>query len=244
MQLKSLIRHYPRLHGLIQYVRDKGLQIQGVRSGSFSQHGEDKIILELLRDAGANGPFVDIGCNHPFKYNNTYLLQRQGRSGICIDPLPRFRRSYARWRPHDHFVCVAVGEVEGEMPFYEFEWDMLSTLDAKLAAAYQSAGHRLLRESVVRVRPINSVLAELQAKPPLSLISLDIEGYELNALRTIDLDYWRPEFICLEVQTAVGSSDSDAADYLKAHGYTTVRNLGLNVILQRGIGDVSQGLPR
>lgn len=102
------------------------------------------------------------------------------------------------------FVCAAVGEVEGEVPLFEFEWDMLSTLDRDLASAYQQAGHRLRRASRVRARPISAILSDARLSAPLSLLSVDVEGYELTALRTIDLDRWQPAFVCLEVQTADG----------------------------------------
>jgi FkbM family methyltransferase len=237
MGLNTWLRSNPALYDAVQRVRDWRLHGQSLRAGSFSQHGEDKVLLELLTSANAKGPFVDIGCNHPFKYSNSYLLHLRGWSGICIDPLRRLSALYARWRQNDRFVCSAVGETEGQIPFYEFEWDMLSTLDAKLASTYRQAGHKLLRESVVRVQRIDALLSEAGVQPPISLLSLDVEGYELTALRTMDLDRWQPQFVCLEVQTADGSSDAAATDYLRARGYGVVRDLGLNLILQRGASE-------
>ena len=32
-----------------------------------------------------NGIYIDVGCNHPIKFNNTYLLYKRGWSGINID---------------------------------------------------------------------------------------------------------------------------------------------------------------
>ena len=43
---------------------------------SLSQSSEDVIIEKILKDAKKNkGIFVDVGCNHPIDYNNTYLLR-------------------------------------------------------------------------------------------------------------------------------------------------------------------------
>lgn len=233
MSLKTWLLKKPAVYEFVQGVRDRRLHSECQKAGSFSQHGEDKFILELLAFSGDRGNFVDIGCNHPFKYNNTYLLHQQGWRGICIDPLPRFRPLYKKWRPQDQFVCAAVGQIAGEIMFYEFEWDMLSTMDPTLADSYQAAGHRLLRKSTVPVLPLDTLLEQHGISNPISLLSLDVEGYELTVLQSIDFDRWQPKLVCLEVQTADGNIETVAADYLIARGYSVAHDLGLNVILKR-----------
>ena len=53
---------------------------------SLSQFSEDTIIEIILKNARRkNGIFVDVGCNHPIEYNNTYLLYLKGWRGINID---------------------------------------------------------------------------------------------------------------------------------------------------------------
>lgn len=232
--MKSHLMRYPWAYRLIQQLRDRRYLWQSREAGTYSQHGEDRVILELLDAAGAKGPYADIGSNHPFVYNNTFLLYTRGWRGVCVDPLPRFVPLYRRWRPDDLFVCAAVGAEEGETPLFEFEWDMLSTLSQRLAQAYETAGHRLFRVTGVQTRPIDAILANAGLTPPLSLLSLDVEGYELSAVQTIDLDHWQPQLVCLEVQTADGTVQSDATAHLERHGYRIARDLGLNVILERG----------
>ena len=43
------------------------------------------LILERIFSRIKNGVYIDIGCNHPIKYNNTYLLHKKGWKGINID---------------------------------------------------------------------------------------------------------------------------------------------------------------
>ena len=43
------------------------------------------LILERIFSKIKNGIYIDIGCNHPIKYNNTYLLHKKGWKGINID---------------------------------------------------------------------------------------------------------------------------------------------------------------
>src|SRR5687767_14678229 len=101
MRLKSYLLRRPQIYDRIQSLRDARYLRRARTSGSYSQHGEDRVILELLRTAAVDGPYVDIGSNHPFVYNNTFLLYTNGWRGVCIDPLPRFGDLYRRWRPDD-----------------------------------------------------------------------------------------------------------------------------------------------
>jgi FkbM family methyltransferase len=231
--IKSWLIRVPFLYEMVQGSRDRRFLRAGMQSRSFSQHGEDVRLLGLLRDAGAKGPYVDVGCNHPFRLSNTYLLYLNGWRGLCVDPLPRFEAKFKRYRVNDIFDCVAVGEGEGELPLYEFESDVLTTLDRELAEAYQGIGHRLLRKTKIKVRTLNSLLESHRMLPPLALLSLDIEGHELSALHSIDLDYWHPQFICIEALTADGRTNDAAIEYLAQNGYRLDSDLGLNVVFRR-----------
>ena len=51
---------------------------------SFSQGSMD-LILEHIFKTKNDGFYVDVGCQHPIKNNNTYLLYKKGWSGVNID---------------------------------------------------------------------------------------------------------------------------------------------------------------
>lgn len=231
---KSLLLKFPAAYEMVQAVRDRRYLHEHARVGAFAQHGEDRALEDLLVSLDARGPYLDVGCNHPFKLSNTFLLYRHGWRGICVDPLPRFAPMYARWRPEDAFACLAIGQQPGELTLYEFESDVLSTLDATLAQSYMDKGYRLRRRLQVPVSTLDAILERHAVQPPLSLLSIDIEGHELPALRSIDLDRWRPAVVCLEVQTADGGRHQAAIDHLRQKGYTIFRDLGLNVFFVRG----------
>ena len=46
--------------------------------------GEDIFIVEYFKKK-KNGFYIDVGCYHPIHRNNTYLLHKNGWSGIIID---------------------------------------------------------------------------------------------------------------------------------------------------------------
>ena len=51
---------------------------------SYSLSNVDLIIDYLFKNIN-KGVYIDLGCNHPIKFNNTYLLYKRGWSGINID---------------------------------------------------------------------------------------------------------------------------------------------------------------
>jgi FkbM family methyltransferase len=231
--LKSALMRMPPLYEFVQRIRDRRFFEASSERGSFAQHGEDREILRRLSEAGASGPYVDVGCNHPFRLSNTYLLYSKGWRGMCIDPLPRFEKLYRKWRPEDKFCRTAIGLSAGELPFYEFESDVLSTLDAELAGQYIRQGYRLRQRSSVTIATLDQVLKDHQLDMPLSLLSVDIEGHEVAALQSIDLQRWQPALICLEVATADGRRNDQAVDYLRTQRYEVTADMGINLLLSK-----------
>ena len=51
---------------------------------SYSISGVD-LIIDRIFAKQKKGIYVDLGCNHPIKHNNTYLLYKRGWKGINID---------------------------------------------------------------------------------------------------------------------------------------------------------------
>ena len=43
------------------------------------------LIIDRMFIKKKSGTFIDLGCNHPIKFNNTYLLYKRGWRGVNID---------------------------------------------------------------------------------------------------------------------------------------------------------------
>lgn len=231
--IKKLLLRSPWIYEKVQSLRDRKFLEEGRKVGTYSQHGEDLKILDLLVDVSARGPYLDVGCNHPFRLSNTYLLYQRGWRGICVDPLPRYEKLFAKWRPNDTFVCAAVSETPGSMQLFEFQSDVLSTLDSTIADEYVKKGYALRRKTTVPAMPLDVLLAKNSVSLPMSLLSIDIEGYELPALRSMDLDRWKPQVVCLEALTADGVRNEAAIAHLLQSGYEIAYDQSLNIIFRR-----------
>ncbi len=55
----------------------------------------------------------------------------------------------------------------------------------------------------------------------------------MPALRSINLELWRPQFICMEVLTADGNRNEAAVEYLSVNGYQLVVDMGPNIVFRR-----------
>ena len=72
-----------------------------VNTDFFSQFGEDRVLMEILKKKMNKGFYVDVGCYHPKKHSNTYLLNKKGWKGINIDIEKKKIRVFEMARPND-----------------------------------------------------------------------------------------------------------------------------------------------
>ena len=64
-----------------------------------AQARQDEFVLSLID----TGTFIDIGCYHPEKLNNTYLLEQHGWTGIALDVVDFSEMWQSRSTP---FICA------------------------------------------------------------------------------------------------------------------------------------------
>jgi FkbM family methyltransferase len=167
---------------------------------SYSQSGEDRIIEFFLNTTGLeNATYLDIGASHPIALNNTYLLYRRGLRGVCVDPAPGLDRLYKRHRPHDLFMPYAVvaGE-EQEVRVHIFKESALNTVSADNARQFSSFGFETRESRRVPAINLQGLRSRIGGDGP-DVLSIDIEGLELEVLAHADFSRWRPKLICVEV---------------------------------------------
>ncbi len=188
---------------------------------SYSQEGEDRILLRYFENK-QDGFYVDIGAHHPKIYSNTYLFYKRNWRGINVDAMPGSMEPFNRLRKRDINIETAVSDQEKTLDFYIFSDPALNTLDKELAAAREnpSKNHILLGKKQVTTRTLTSLLDQhLPAGQKIDFMSVDIEGYDLHALRSLDLGKYRPHLFLVEVYEK-DLSQSPIATFLKQHHYS------------------------
>lgn len=227
-QLAKAVAGTP-LHGTAQRLDERLWQFRGALRGSFSQHGEDRFILEYFN--GKPGTYVDVGANYPVKISNTYLLYRNGWTGLTVEPIPRLSRRHRALRPRDAHANCAVGSTPGQLAFFEMNNSGLSTFDRDRKEKMLAEGVKLVKEHVIEIRPLAQLIDEKLAGRSIEFLSVDTEGFDQQVLESNDWKRHRPKLVTFESQEEGG--DDQIVPMLEGHGYRILKTIGCNVILER-----------
>jgi FkbM family methyltransferase len=182
---------------------------------SYSQEGEDRILAALLikLDGGplpGNGCYIDVGAHDPFRFSNTYLFYKQGWCGINIDAAPGSMRRFATHRPRDINLEIGVGRERSSATFFVFNEPALNTFDEGLARARSHAPWQITAKVPVEVMPLREILARhLRDGRRIDIMSIDVEGRDMEVLRSNDWSKFRPRILVVEI---LGKSFSEAAE--------------------------------
>lgn len=162
---------------------------------SYSQFGEDLVARDIL--GLERGFYVDVGCNDPIRWSNTYLFYLHGWSGILLDGNQQLVDQCRHKRPADTAVCCLLGESEGEGEIAIYDDHALSS-----AVCTHNTGRRnkarLIEHRKVSIRSLTSVLDEHAAPSQIAFLSIDVEGMDLMVLKGIDFNRYHPQLIAIE----------------------------------------------
>ncbi len=185
---------------------------EAVGSARYSRMG----LYDLDRKLGRHldfdgGVFVEAGANDGVNQSNTYYLERfRGWTGLLVEPAPALAMACRRNRrsPVAEAALVAT-----EVPGASVELHcagLMSTVagamgDGDATARHVESGRRVQRLAAappVRVpaRTLSALLDEAAITRPIDLLSLDVEGAEVMALRGLDLERHAPRCICVEAR--------------------------------------------
>ena len=179
---------------------------------SYSMYGEDLIINNFFKKK-KKGFYVDGGCYHPIDGSNTHLLFRRGWEGINIDVNSLSIDLFKAARKNDKNVNIAVSSQKKKIKiYYRKKINMLNTSSKKLAQIHFRNGYY---KKSVNSDTLNSILQNSRFKDKkIDFLNLDVEGNELNVLKSLNFKKYRPELICVEIHNQEDMYNHKT-DYLK-----------------------------
>lgn len=172
----------------------------------------DLKILPYLKDI-ENGYFVEAGALDGLFMSNTKILEDLGWTGLLIEPSPWAYEKCKENRKSEVINCALVSK---GYPYTEIDGDFFYDGKDGLGAwsgvkRYSKDGDQLR----ISARTLDSLLKERNITH-IDLFSLDVEGYELNVLKGLDLETVDISYILIEINV-VEYGVKDIEDYLKGY---------------------------
>jgi FkbM family methyltransferase len=185
----------------------------------FKPDFEAPLVREFFRDR-PRGFFVEVGANDPKKDSQSWHLEQAGWTGILVEPLPDLAAELRRQRTAQVFEVACSSPDRAGQVMRLHVAGPFSSFDPNLAVT----GMRADRVIDVKVRTLNDVLSEGNAQVPIDLMSVDVEGHELEVLSGFDFARWKPRLVLLEDHV----SSLDKHHFMVRAGYALMRRTGLN----------------
>ena len=164
---------------------------------SYSLSNVDLVIERIFRNK-RKGIYIDVGCNHPIKHNNTYLLYKKGWCGINIDLDNKSINEFNKLRKRDiniKTLITSYDDEEKDLYFYH-ERSAINTISKDLAESRVNQ-HKEVKK--IKGKSLNSVIANSKYKnSKIDLLSIDIENYEYEALKNFNFSAYNIDLIVTE----------------------------------------------
>lgn len=163
------------------------------------QEGEN-IILERIFAKQYKGLYVDVGAHHPVRFSNTFNLYQKGWTGINIEPNKEVIKVFKKMRPNDINLNVAISTLKNRCNYYEFREPALNTTDIKIVKMREKQGYKYIKKIFVPTQTLSQVFSKYcKKKIFIDLLKIDVEGKELDVLKSNNWQKFKPKVIICEL---------------------------------------------
>lgn len=180
-------------------------------------------ILELGRKItkhkGAVGIFFEVGANDGISQSNTLVLEKKLKwNGILVEPIPSSYEQLKLNRPNcklfNNFLC---NDKKQKKIIMKYDHG-----DKLMASVYIKKFFEFKRFKKVEVESANfNSIVEKSNFKQIDFLSLDVEGFEIEILKSIDFEKYEPYVILIEVWK---EKSFEIFDFLTKKNYIAVEN--------------------
>ena len=181
---------------------------------SYSLFQEDLFIKKYFKNK-TKGFYIDVGCYHPLDGNNTHLLHAKGWKGMNLDINSYSIEMFNFLRKKDINIHSGISNKKEKLVmYYRKEINMLNTLDKNIAKIHFRNG---FKKRNVQVNTLNYFISKYFKKlKRIDFLNIDVEGVELNVLKSLNFKQYKPQLICIEIHNSKNMYDTNY-DYLKSN---------------------------
>lgn len=188
----------------------------------------EKALIRRYFDEKPNGVVVEVGANEPVSiYSQSWHLEdKLGWRAVLVEPNPELAEKARKLRSRAQvfeFACVGSEEIHQLSLFIPLVNGEEVTGHAAIEKNIDDHAYHNHREVVIRAQTLNQVI-ESCGSPQIDVLSIDVEGAEIEVLKGLDLARHRPRLILLEDKHVYLTKHR----LLKKNGYRLVKRTGLN----------------
>lgn len=207
---------------------------------SYSQAGEDNILDYVIRVLGipySQVTYIDLGANHPKNLSNTYFFYSQGSKGVIVEANPNLIPELKFFRNRDIVLNNCVDTITGnEVEFYIMNVDGLSTTnyESTIDMCEINSALKVIDKKVISSISFNDIAENYLGKAP-TILSIDLEGKDIEILHSIDYVKYRPLMIVIEmidydIKLAYNTKNEKIKSFIETKGYEEYAFTGINSI--------------
>jgi FkbM family methyltransferase len=186
----------------------------------YSMTAPYEIDKKLSNYLPQSGFFIEVGANDGVSESNTYYLEKiKSWQGVLIEPIPHLFRQCVVARPQAKvFNAALVSADYSETTVVMQNRHLMSVVKGVFSNPEEDKQnlekakhyHNIDNAEIhVPARTLTSILDEANA-PQIDFFSLDVEGFELNVLKGLDFQRYRPEYMLIECWNDVAREQIEA----------------------------------
>ena len=211
--------------------------IPGFQNIRFRGQVKQDLYAYIFFNGKREGFFIDIGAHDGRTINNTYLFEQIGWTGICVEPQPDIFDRLKQNRNCDVYNVAIGNETRDDVEFIKATGvDMLSVLNSDMTEDHRKRIERnngKTEKIKIRMLTFQELMKHYPEKTYIDFISIDVEGSEMNVLKSINFNEYTFGLLTIENNTGCKSMENEMIKYMDAQGYEVLHDLGLDLMFVR-----------
>ena len=202
-----------------------------------SQFNEDTYINSFF-DKDYKGKFVDLGCFHPTRDNNTFQFYKKKWKGINVDLNPITIELFNFYRSNDININCAISDKKTlKKMYFVDDFSPLNTLDInhlKFLKKNFLFKNKDFKEKKIKTENINNILKKHKFDK-VDFLNIDLEGLEYEVIKSINFKKYKINLICIEILDHNKQSKDKSKKILKIlkkNNFRHLKKIGVNSIFK------------
>ena len=196
----------------------------------------DVILKETFEKkfGATTGFFVDVGANDGITFSNSYLLEQNNWNGILVEPNEAHWEQLKNIRSSKLITYLVSDQDSVEFHVVDGPDHLhgLSRIDAtsEFFEKVKDIGGTVKKVSKP-AKKLSSILEENDCPDRFDLLSVDVEGHELDVLKTMDFQRYNPTVVVIEDNSK--GEDSRVRKFMAQNGYYLFDRVSVNELYCR-----------